>query len=108
MTDTRTNAERRLAYKEMRETARLLRDDHVLSSSSQAVMWERHAAEVIEPILAPAARAVLAEFFGGAKLGYTPDCATVESHVVQNTAEWQQARHYARTALEAAWKAEDE
>lgn len=104
--DTRTNAERRLAYQEMRETSRLLRADRVTTSSSQAIMWERMALEVVEPILVPAARALLAAEFGGETYGHGPDSATVNAHVEQDTPEWKRARMYAMIVLEAGWKAE--
>jgi hypothetical protein len=96
----------KLAVMEMFRTARALRDDHVITSSSQALMWERKADEAMEPFIVAGARALLAAQYGGARFGHLPDGPTVNANVEQNTADWQTARRHAKVVIEAAWALE--
>jgi hypothetical protein len=99
-------ASRKLAVLEMLRTARELHADHVMTSSSQAIMWEGKAAVEMEPFIVAGARALLATQYGGERFGHLPDGATVNAHVEQNTADWQIARVHAKAVILAAWALE--
>lgn len=84
---------------ECRQTAAKLRADHVLSSSSQALVWDKQARDLIEPLALPAAREIVADLYGGARHGFPPDCPTVLAQETQATDVWKVSLRRAQLVL---------
>lgn len=97
---------RKLAVLDMLRTARELHDDHVITSSSQAIMWEHEADKALEPFIVAGARALLATQYGGERFGHLPDGPAVNANVEKNTGDWQTARVHAKAVILAAWALE--
>lgn len=97
-------AEKAGALSEMRKVAAELystprSDTNVIE---QALKWTQKADALEAEILEPAARAILASFFGGPQFGIEADSITVMSHKEQKTQQWSQALHYAKVAYQTA------